>query len=113
MWSRIMDKLEEKGLNPYAPGMYEGVCQERFCIVRMSSQMPMAGTNKVGTKLFDIIVYVPKTRYPDIEPYMQEIKEAMKELNFIRPTGNETPPVPDDEKEAFTASIEYQVLKKL
>ena len=107
-----MDKLEEKGLNPYAPGIKTGICRERYCVVRTGSQIPTVG-NKAGVKLFDIIVYVPKTRYPDIGPYTQEIKTALKELDFLRPTGNETPPVPDDEQEAFTASVEYQVLKKL
>jgi len=37
----------------------------------------------------------------------------MKELDFLRKTGNETPIIIDDTKKAYTTSIEYQIIKKL
>jgi hypothetical protein len=44
--------------------------------------------------------------------YKNDIKTYLKELNYLRKTGNETPVIVDDGVKAYTISIEYQVLKK-
>ncbi|MBS4536809.1 hypothetical protein GOQ29_14405 [Clostridium sp. D2Q-14] len=113
MWKKIYDKLKEKGLNPYPPGKHLGECIERYCVIKENSQVPYFNSNKTGYKIIDIIVLVPDNSYISISPYMKEIKAAMKELNFIRKTGNETPVITDDSKKAYTLSIEYQLMKKL
>lgn len=113
MWQTIYNKLKEKGLNPYPPGRHQGECKERYCVVKENSQVPFFNSNRVGYKLIDIIVFVPLASYIQVEPYMQEIRVAMKELPYLRKTGNETPTIVDDEKKAYTTSIEYQILKKL
>ena len=64
-------------------------------------------------KLIDIVLFVPLNSYIEVETYMMEIREAMKELIFLRKTGNETPIIVDDSKKAYTTSIEYQIIKKL
>ena len=66
-----------------------------------------------GYRLIDIIAFVPVASYISIKPYAEEIKAAMKELPFLRYTGNETPVITDDEVKAYTTSIEYQIIKKL
>jgi len=113
MWKVIFDKLREKGLNPYAPGQHKGLCNERHCVVKENTQVPYFNSNKVGYRLVDIILFVPINSYVAVEPYMKEIRSAMKELTFLRKTGNETPVITDDEKKAYTTSIEYQIIKKL
>lgn len=113
MWKVIFDKLKEKGLNPYPPGKHKGVCNERYCVVKENSQVPYFNSNKLGYRLIDIILFVPLNSYTQVEPYINEVREAMKELAFLRKTGNETPIITDDDKKAFTTSIEYQIIKKL
>lgn len=113
MWKKIYLKLQEKGLNPYAPGQHEGQCLERYCVVRESSQVPFFRSNRTGYRLIDIIVFVPIASYIKVKPYTDDIKTALKELSFLRYTGNETPIITDDEKMAYTTSIEYQIIKKL
>lgn len=108
-----MDKLKDKNLNPYPPGKHKGICEERYCIVKENSQVPRFNTNKLGYKLIDIILFVPLNSYIQVEPYAREIRETMKEIKFLRKTGNETPVIVDDKKEAYTMSIEYIVQKKL
>ena len=70
-------------------------------------------TNKLGYRLVDIIVFVPANSYIQIEPYVKQIREAMKELKWLRKTGNETPVITDNGKKAYTTSIEYVIQKKL
>ena len=113
MWKRIYLKLKEKGLNPYAPGQHEGQCMERYCVIGESSQVPFFNNRHVGYRLIDIMAFVPLESYVEIESYVKEIKVAMKELAFIRCTGNETPIIADNEKKAYTTSIEYQIIKRL
>ncbi len=113
MWKKIYLKLQEKGLNPYAPGQHEGQCMERYCVIKESSQVPFFRSNRTGYRLIDIIVFVPIASYIKVEPYVKEIKAALKELSFLRYTGNETPLITDDEVKAYTTSIEYQIIKTL
>lgn len=109
----IYDHLKARDLNPYLPGQHRGECEERFCVIKESTQVPYFYSNKLGYRLIDIIVFVPLNSYIAVEPYVNEIKSAMKELKFLRKTGNETPVIVDDTKKAYTTSIEYQIQKKL
>ena len=113
MWKGIFDKLKEKGLNPYPPGKHEGPCDKPYCVVKENSQVPYHHSNQVGYSLVDIIIFVPLSSYIAVELYIKEIRTAMKKLTNLRKTGNETPVIPDDEKKAYTTSIEYQIIKKL
>ena len=113
MWKKMYDKLRSKGLNPSAPGQHVGECREKYCVIRESAQVPYFYTNRLGYRIIDIIVYVPLASYVQVEPYMNDIRAAMKELPFLRKTGTETPIITDDEAKAYTASIEYQIIKKL
>ncbi len=113
MWKTVYDKLKEKGLNPYPPGKHAGECNERYCVVKESSQVPFFYSRRVGYRLIDVILFVPLASYVKVEPYMQDVRSAMKELANLRKTGNETPVIVDDTKKAYTTSIEYQIIKTL
>lgn len=112
MWQKIYKKLEEKNLNPYPPGIYQGECTVRYCVVKENAQSGLM-SNKVGYRLIDIIIFVPMSDYLAAKTYCDEVKLALKELPEIRKTGNETPVIPDDSVKGYTTSIEYQVYKKL
>lgn len=113
MWTVIFDKLREKGLNPYPPGKHTGLCEEPFCVVKDGSQVPNIRTSRLGHKIVDIIIFVPISSYIALEPYAKQVRDALKELKYLRKTGGETPAVPDDDKKAYTMSIEYVLQKKL
>lgn len=113
MWGKIYSKLKDEGLNPYPPGKHKGECEENYCVIRESNQVPYHYSNQVGYKLFDIILFVPEDSYIQINPYVNKIRKAMKGLSFLRKTGNETPIIIDDRKKAYTMSIEYQIMKAL
>ena len=113
MWKTIFDKLREKGLNPYAPGQHEGLCDKPYCVVKEGTQIPSIQSNRLGQRVVDIIVFVPISSYIALESYMKQIRSALKELEFLRKTGFESPAITDDEKKAYTTSIEYVLQKKL
>ncbi len=113
MWTVIFNHLKDKGLNPYAPGQHKGECEEEFCIVRQGTCIPNFLTNKLGQQIIDIILFVPVNSFVVMGPYAKNIREALKELKYLRKTGTETPIIPDDEKKAYTMSIEYVTQKRL
>jgi hypothetical protein len=113
VWCKIYDCLEENGLNPYPLGKHKGECKENFCIIKEGEQIPNIRSNKIGQQIVEIIVYVPYESYLNLRLYVKEIKNVLKELKFLRKTGNETSVIVDDDKKAYTMSIEYILLKKL
>ncbi len=114
MWTRIFDKLREKGLNPIPLGKHSGECTERYCVVKEQTQSAYFNARGLGYRTIDIIVFVPMASYIAVAPYVAEIKAAMRELRpDVRSTGTETPIITDDERKAYTTSIVYQVMKRL
>lgn len=113
MFKAIFDKLNEHNLNPYAPGRHTGLCAKPYCVIKEGNQMPNMASNRIGQRKIDIIVFVPIASYIAMDPYIKQIRTALSELNNLRKTGFETQSIVDDEKKAYTSSIEYTVLRKL
>ena len=112
-WTTIYQKLNFKNLNPYPVGMHKGLCTEPYCVIKEGTQIPSIESRKLGQRLIDIIIMVPVQNYRELETYTGRIKTALGELNGLVRTGNETPALVDDEKEAITTSIEYTIIKRL
>ena len=64
--------------------------------------------------LYAVMCYVPKQAYSTLEPLVQKVKKAMKELEpMIMPYGSQTPSYYDDSYKAHMISIEYKNHKKI
>jgi hypothetical protein len=113
MWEEIFQKLNNKGLNPFPIGQHVGLCTENYCVVREGQQSPSVSGNRAGSRLVEVILFVPIGSYIQADVYATAIRAALKELSAIRKTESETPWITDDEVEAYTSSIEYQILKKM
>lgn len=113
MWETIFNKLKEKNLNPYPPGKHEGLCTKPYCVILEGVQMPSIQSNRVGQRVIDIIVFVPISSYIALDPYMKSIRSTLKELPNLRNTGFETQAITDNDKKAYTTSIQYTIIKKL
>jgi len=109
----VMLNLKNDGFEVYPPGIKRGKCEDPYIVLKSDIQSPIAGTNKVGYKIIDLIIFYPKTKYLEIESYKSQIKTSMNKLKFIRKTGNETPVIIDVDRNAYTTSIEYIVHKKI
>lgn len=113
MWEAIFNKLKDDKLNPYPPGKHEGICTKPYCVVKEGNQIPSIQSNRLGQRVVDIIVFVPLSSYIKLDPYMKQIRSALKSLPNLRKTGFETPAITDNDKKAYTSSIEYTIQKKL
>lgn len=114
--SRLQDiyvHLHSKGFDVYMPEIKIGECKSPYIVVKNdgSSQHPVFSTD---VDMYAIMVYVPKQAYSSLEPLVQSVKQAMKELEpMIKPYGSQTPSYYDDSYKAHTISIEYKNYKKI
>lgn len=111
-YQRIYKQLKENDFEVYSLGQKKGKCENGYVVIKENGIAGQDG-NVVGFSLVDIIVFYPLDEYSKMELYVNKIKSVLKKLGFIRPTGNITPSIIDEEVEAYTCSIEYQIFKKL
>ncbi len=112
LWQKVYLYLKKLGYDVYAPGQKRNKCTESYVVIRENGVHALVG-NISGYKLFDIIVYSPMDQYSTMEFYVENLKEALKKIEDLRPTGNETPSIIDYDVQAYTTSIEYQQFKSL
>jgi hypothetical protein len=114
VWERVFLFLKSKGIDVYSPGQHQGKCTSPYVVLKNTGTMGFQGSNQIGSQTLDVIVYCPRSNYSDMEPYTVQIQSFLSELKeYIRPTGNITPVILDDNVNGYTQSIEYQTFQKL
>lgn len=108
----IYTKLKDDSLNPYFTGQQEGICKIPYTVVKKSNQIPSLKSNKLGTQVIEVMVFVPIKSFIRLEQYVKSIKDSLEELDYLRKTGYESEVYIDEEKLAYMVSIEY-VLQKI
>lgn len=112
-WEDICSHLKNKGFDVYSPGTKTGECLSRYIVVKNDGSSKMASFS-TDVDLYSIMCYVPKEKYSSLEPFVREVKMAMKEIEpMILPYGSQTPSFYDDSFKAHMISIEYKNYKKL
>jgi len=112
VWQEIYSHLKKLGYEVYSPGQKRDKCTDSYVVVKENGTYATNGDVN-GYKLFDIIIYHPMSNYTSMEFYVENIKQAMKDIGELRPTGNETPSIIDDKVAAYTSSVEYVQYKQL
>lgn len=112
LWQKIYLHLSKLGYEVYSPGQKRDKCQNSYVVIKENGATATVG-NVAGYKLFDIIIYHPIENYSTMEFYAENIKEAIKAVDELRPTGNEMPSIIDAEVQAYTTSVSYQQFKQL
>jgi hypothetical protein len=113
LWQKIYLHLTKLGYEVYAVGQKRDKCENSYVVVKESGNSAMGEGNINGYRAFDIIIYHPLGKYSSMEPYVENIKTALKNITELRPTGTETPSIVDDEVQAYTTSVLYQQFKQL
>ena len=112
-WQDIFTHLERKGFDVHSPGMKTGECKSEYLVVKNDGSSKHSNFS-TDVDLYAVMCYVPKNKYSMLEPLVQKVKKAMKELEpMIKPYGTQTPSYLDDSVKAHMISIEYKNYKKL
>lgn len=112
-WQDIYLHLQNKGFDVYPPGIKTGECLSEYIVIKNDGSTRVTGISTDGD-MYAVMCYVPKQAYSSLEPLVQRVKRAMKELEpMIVPYGNQTPSYYDDSFKAHMISIQYLNYKKL
>ncbi len=114
--SRLMDlyqHLKDNGFDVYMPAIKSGECTSPYIVIKNDGGTKHSSFSS-NVDLYSIMCYVPKQSYSKLEPLVQSVKTAMKDLvPLFHPNGQETPSYYDDSVKAHMVSIEYKNYKKL
>ncbi len=114
--SRIQDiylHLKEKGFEVYFPAQKVGECLSRYVVVKDSTTSQYLQYSSTVT-YYDIMCYIPKDHFSDLEPFVEEVKLAMKDLvPMIKPTYSQTQSFYDDSVKGHMISIQYKNYRKI
>lgn len=113
MWKTVFTYLKENDIEVYSQGQQRGLCDSSYVVLRTGKTGTFAGNSNVnGYSILQVQIYHPLARFSTLDDYVKEVKSYLRELRFLRYTGNETEAFIDDEKQAHLVIIDYQILKR-
>lgn len=104
-WGDLFGHLQKKGFDVYPPAVKAGECKSPYVVIKLNGDSDIAGTSSIRD-YYSIMVYVPKLQYSKLEPLVQKIKKAMKEIEPLFKLLNTQPSFYDDSVKAHMVSIE-------
>lgn len=109
----IIKHLANKGFDAYLPGKHLGECESPYVVVKTGVTTQMENFSSTVT-YYDLLCYVPESVPSQIDSYLDEVIEAMRELYpMIIPTHEATGHYFDDTVKAHTRSTTYINYRKL
>jgi hypothetical protein len=111
-YQKIYMCLKDAGFKVFAPMQNRDKCKESYIVIKENGQFA-TDSNINGYSLVQIFCYFPKDQYSQLEFFINNVKETLKKLDFLRATGNKSPILFFDEVQAYGQSIEYQIFHKL
>lgn len=105
-WGDLFEHLQDKGFEVFPPAVKAGECKSPYIVVKLNGDSSIAGTSSTRD-YYSVMVYVPKLSYSNLEPLVQKIKKAMKEIEPLFKFLNVQPSFYDDSVKAHMVSVEY------
>lgn len=106
-WKDIYRNLKADGFDVYSPGQHQGDCTSPYVVVKDAGSSRFENFSS-SRHLYDVLCYVPKEQYSQLEPFVRRVETSMGKLNpMIRPTHYKTPSFYDDTVKGHMVSIQY------
>ncbi len=106
-WGDIFRHLRKEGFEVYSPGTKEGECARPYIVLKDVGDSK-AENGPATQRIYDLILYIPKDRYSEIEVFVDRVNVAMDGLwPMIRPLHTRTTPFYDDEFKAWMTSVQF------
>lgn len=112
-WQDLYLFLTSKGYDVYTPGQKEGECLSKYIVVKYAGSVK-ADMISSRRDLYDLILYVPKVNYSQLESFVQQVISDMKEIEplFMPYDNQQDTSYFDDSVKAHFVSIVYMNYKK-
>lgn len=107
----IYKHLKKDGFDVYFPAQKAGECKAPYVVVKESGTTQYLDFSSAAV-LYDLLCYVPKSKYSELQPFVTRVKESMKGLwPMITPMNYEVPSFYDDTVDAHMISVQYRNIK--
>ena len=107
----IYDHLKKSGFDVYFPTQHKGECKTPYVVIRDAGTSQVSNYSTVFT-VYELLCYVPKDKYAELQPYKDSVRAAMRELKpMLMPTRYESPPFFDDTVDAHMTYVQYRNAK--
>lgn len=114
--SRIQDiylHLRKLGFEVYFPAQKVGECLSPYVVVKDATTSQYLEYSSTVT-YYDLMCYIPKDHFSNLEPFVESVKVAMRELvPMIKPTYSQTQSYYDDSVKAHMISVQYKNYRKI
>ena len=78
-WQNIYKHLKAKGFDVYSPGQHNGDCTAPYVVVRDAGLSRLSEFSSKQAR-YDLLCYVPQDQFSTLEPYVDDVEAAMKDL---------------------------------
>lgn len=110
-WQEIVNCLTSHGIEVKSPGVDFGDVRTKFVIPLYYGASPIYGFSSEQV-VYDLNVFVPQKRYSELEPFIQEVKNAMEDLRpMLKLNGYDSPSFYDDSIHGHVVTIEYSMYR--
>ena len=111
-WQDIFKHLKEHNFDVRSPGISKGDCTNKYVVVKFGGETSH-GSFSTNDTYYDLLCYVPKERYSQIDSFVREVQKCMKDMEpMIIPTNEVSPSYYDDNFKAHYVSIGYKNYKR-
>lgn len=112
-WADIYKHLKSKGFDVYEPARHTGECVSKYIVLKVLGFDRVNNLSSISQQ-YDVLMYVPKDEYSELEPFVDSVRQAMKELEpMIMPLHSMTPPFYDDSVKGHMVSMQYRNSRKI
>ncbi len=106
-WKNLYTHLKQNGFDVYSPGQHQGECTSPYVVVKDSGMYQFNGFSS-NRATYDIMCYVPKDNFSQLEPFVDQVEAILKELEpMIKSAHYRTPSFYDDTVKGHMVSIQY------
>lgn len=112
VWADVFNHLKGMGFDVYPPQVKIGECDSPYVVVKLgsTSQLEDFSSDRV---IYELLVYVPRQSYSYLEPYVESVKDAMRELRpLVRYSHGITASFYDDTLKAHMVTLDYYNYRK-
>lgn len=95
----------------YAIGEHKGECTEPYAVLKFDNQLKSMNNSQCGWQFVHVFLYCPLGDITVLDDMVRRVQKALKgNLEF---TGDITPEVIEDEKQAYCRRLKYVIPKEV
>lgn len=110
MYKHLSRFLTENNIKNYSIGQHQGKCTSPFVVISDEGERGISGYS-ITYKEIDLILVYPLGKYSQIDDYIENVKNTMKDYKRGKWTREQSDIIIDKEKEAYIVALTYRIYR--